>query len=86
MATSKMKKTANETSTTEKSGFEARDDLKRLVFYIIIVNFGQSSNIIKLLKLTIVPLNSFKLVKGQQQRKLEAFSASKIIVKKSFIL
>lgn len=33
-----------------RESFEKRDDLKRMVFYVIIVNYGQSSNIIKLLK------------------------------------
>lgn len=34
----------------QEKAFEDREDLKRLVFYIIIVNAGQSDNIVKLLK------------------------------------
>ena len=33
-----------------REAFEKRDDLKRVVFYVIIVNYGQSENIIRLLK------------------------------------
>ena len=33
-----------------RESFEKRDDLKRMVFYVVIVNYGQSGNIIKLLK------------------------------------
>lgn len=72
MATSKMKKTANETSTTEKSGFEARDDLKRLVFYIIIVNFGQSSNIIKLLKTNHSSAQFIQVGEGTATKKIRS--------------
>ena len=34
----------------EKPAFEDREGLRRLVFYTIIVNFGQSGNILKILK------------------------------------
>lgn len=40
---------AKKVPETEKK-FEDRDDIKRLVLYIVIVNFGQSSSVIKLLK------------------------------------
>ena len=33
-----------------KEAFEDRPDLKKLTFYVIIVNFGQGNNIIRLLK------------------------------------
>lgn len=33
-----------------RESFEKRDDIKKMVFYMIIVNRGQSGNIIKLLK------------------------------------
>lgn len=47
--TKTSKRTPKKVSEVRES-FEKRDDLKRLVFYVIIVNYGQSSNIIKLLK------------------------------------
>ena len=37
-------------SEIRKDSFEKRDDLQHLLFYVIIVNYGQSENIIKLLK------------------------------------
>lgn len=37
-------------SELRKDSFEKRNDLQHLLFYVIIVNYGQSDNIIKLLK------------------------------------
>ena len=34
----------------EYTPFEKRDDLKKLVFYIVIVNYGQGDNVIRLFK------------------------------------
>ena len=34
----------------EYTPFEERNELKKLVFYVVIVNFGQGDNIIRLLK------------------------------------
>ena len=42
--------TKKQPSEPTKEAFEDRPDLKKLVFYMIIVNFGQGDNIIRLLK------------------------------------
>ena len=34
----------------EYTPFEEREELKKLIFYVVIVNFGQGDNIIKLMK------------------------------------
>ena len=43
-------KNAEKRPEEKKQPFEERPDLKKLKFYIIIVNYGQGQNIIKLLK------------------------------------
>ena len=45
------KKPAKQVKKNEETGpFEKRKDLKKLVFYTIIVNYGQGDNIIRILK------------------------------------
>ena len=46
---SESKRNAKKTEE-KKQPFEERPDLKKLKFYIIIVNYGQGQNIVKLLK------------------------------------
>lgn len=41
---------AKKKKVEETSAFESKDSLKKLVFYIIIVNFGQSDDVINILK------------------------------------
>ena len=48
MAEKKVKKVVKKEETY--TPFEKRDDLKKLVFYIVIVNYGQGDNIIRLFK------------------------------------
>ena len=43
-------KKAEKKPEEKKQPFEEREDLKKLKFYIIIVNYGQGQNIVKLLK------------------------------------
>ena len=43
-------KNAEKKPEEKKQPFEERPDLKKLKFYIIIVNYGQGQNIVKLLK------------------------------------
>lgn len=40
----------NEVQNENSSAFESREDLKKLVFYIVIVGYGQGDNIIRILK------------------------------------
>lgn len=49
---SKLSESKKNSKKTEekKQPFEERPDLKKLKFYIIIVNYGQGQNIVKLLK------------------------------------
>ena len=48
MAEKKVKKVVKKEEAY--TPFEKRDDLKKLVFYIVIVNYGQGDNIIRLFK------------------------------------
>lgn len=51
MAISKLKmKPSKKVKEKEPTKFEEREDVKKLVFYTVIVPFGQSNNIIKLFK------------------------------------
>ena len=50
---SKLTESKKNTKVVEephKQPFEQREDIKRLVFYVVIVNYGQGQNIVKLLK------------------------------------
>ena len=45
-----IKKKTSKTKEENTAAFEDRPELKKLLFYVVIVNFGQGDNIIRLMK------------------------------------
>ena len=74
-ATEPIKKVAPKTAENTKPPFESRPDLKKLVMYIIIVNYGQSSNILKMLKTNHSSAQFIQVGAGTATKKIRSILA-----------
>lgn len=69
--TKKKIETNSEKELEKKEKFEDREDLKKLLVYMIIVNFGQSDNIIRLLKLNHSSAQFVKVGEGTATKQVK---------------